>query len=961
MAHVKLTLRPPPNVDFVVGYPGIPPSGPDRPQALVKGAIELRAGQQGVKAKWVRIELRKVETLPGGGSANIYSDYVGPSPVNLWTSSDEYGILRTQDFPFSIRIPESIPPSIALEHNAGIQYELVGTVCVKGKRGFFRKRKSVVSSVNAPIIIDKHELHSTWPVYNQSESRSINHEAITLTVERSQTCYGPGDRVVVNSTVKSDSLGTLILRGFDISLRETTAYQAGHYSSKKSVPPQPRSVNISENKFPVNKPLYGGTQFRTELACVISPNHTTTSLNTARHIDITYILCVKALVDTMPPIIMELPVVISNWQRNVSAEAIRRIGPTPNLSLLPIPSQQISQVDPAPRSPHMAATLPIGGSRRTEPDSPGTGVGRNPSANSYNTLPSQTNQYHGGHSDELGYGAGLGFNPKAPHSHSNSITSNSVTDEFGSRAPAPTATVSNPTGVGKRPNSGQRPTSAGRLTIINAVPGEIPQQDTTTRDRSGSVSGGSTTSRNWPTAGEEKQRYERARAKVQQKQGSVTGANTPPPAVVTPVSSHPSEPTVTTAKNPHWPSAEEEKQRLFHKAQAAAARTQKMETYSPASSVHNRINLSSSGAPTSKSKPRTPAEIYAQGMSAMNEPASRVKVKSPKKTPPIPQYRTAEEEKAALRRYEQAKQAVDRVQNTGYSSDESQIKASSNTYESSYPKDRGASSSSPAPLNDMPPPFEATPSVIPASYISEKERYRRAYEMQDAARQNAALVSPPPFSAEPYNPNQGLPEKEILRRKFEAQDPDSFSGTIPNSPPQPPPRSMSANSTVPPSPPAHVTPSTTRTPSTNARTNRPTPAPPISPGRIMTAAEEKALLKAQYAAEDARAAKPRANGYGPGRPESSSARSQPPPSTPPPPPPLMPRPPVEYIQETQEEDARVSRFVGNGTLPLDDDLHGARSPPLNMMPFTPFTAGFESTLVKIPGPPPPLPPKPEGE
>lgn len=62
---------------------------------LVKQAIEVRASQQGVKAKWVRIELRKVEVLPGGGQAGTFFDYVGPSPINLWTGPDgEYGVLR---------------------------------------------------------------------------------------------------------------------------------------------------------------------------------------------------------------------------------------------------------------------------------------------------------------------------------------------------------------------------------------------------------------------------------------------------------------------------------------------------------------------------------------------------------------------------------------------------------------------------------------------------------------------------------------------------------------------------------------------------------------------------------------------------------------------------------------------------------------------------------------------------
>lgn len=58
-------------------------------------AVEIRAAPQGAKAKWVRIELRKVETLPGGGAGNTFYDFVGPSPINLWTASEEYGMLRT--------------------------------------------------------------------------------------------------------------------------------------------------------------------------------------------------------------------------------------------------------------------------------------------------------------------------------------------------------------------------------------------------------------------------------------------------------------------------------------------------------------------------------------------------------------------------------------------------------------------------------------------------------------------------------------------------------------------------------------------------------------------------------------------------------------------------------------------------------------------------------------------------
>jgi len=106
-----------------------------------------------LKAKWVKVELRKIETLPGGGQANTYIDMIGESPLTVWQAKGEWDELQTvspnyngganslifisvlqHDFPFQIRIPETVPPSIALERGAGIKYELVASVFVKGKK-----------------------------------------------------------------------------------------------------------------------------------------------------------------------------------------------------------------------------------------------------------------------------------------------------------------------------------------------------------------------------------------------------------------------------------------------------------------------------------------------------------------------------------------------------------------------------------------------------------------------------------------------------------------------------------------------------------------------------------------------------------------------------------------------------------------------------------------------------------
>jgi len=171
----------------------------------------------------------------------------------------------------------------------------------------------------APIIIDKHDLHSTWPVYCQPETRHLSQEGVNLIVERLHTCYGPGDRLSVMATLKSDSLHTVILRGFELTLKESMIFRAGPYASAKKGPPQARVVIIGEHKYPVNATLYGGTMQKAELFCDISPKHTTTSLNAARHIDVTYTLCVKALMGTGAHLVMDLPIILSNWPRLVSS------------------------------------------------------------------------------------------------------------------------------------------------------------------------------------------------------------------------------------------------------------------------------------------------------------------------------------------------------------------------------------------------------------------------------------------------------------------------------------------------------------------------------------------------------------------------------------------------------------------------------------------------------------------
>ncbi|TBU50313.1 hypothetical protein BD309DRAFT_501585 [Dichomitus squalens] len=1032
MSQPKLTLRPPPNVDFVQGYPGIPPGGPDRPQAAVKGAIEVRVGQQGVKAKWVRIELRKIETLPGGGVANTFFDFVGQSPINLWQSpDDQYSTLHTNDFPFFIRIPESIPPTIALEKGAGIKYELIASVCVQGKKGFLRRDKPTVTATASVITIDKHELHSTWPIYLQPETRSHSQDGVTLVVERSHTCYGPGDRVVVMATVKSDTLHTVLLRGFEFMLRETTIFRAAPHTQGKKGSPQVKVSSIGEQKVPVNATLYGGTQHKAELSITVPPHHTSATINAARHIDINYVLTVKALMNTGQPVIMDLPVMISNWPRAVSAEAMRRIGHAFNVSLPGHPNGQTGSGQQFPAAlmgnratatPAAPAVSPSAPSSATPSHTHSSSIDKKssisdlrsptkPALGPYNTVPPNSDKTN------YGYGSTNEFGERERKKTAEGTPVTFAAQTIGATGYGASRTRAGSGASNDVPVAAVRPRSSGgrtsnptsRLTLVNTTEEELreieaeaeraarrqpstilespvalepsaqlsqtqaaPNQQRTTTPKT------TTAAQKWISAAKEKEiLYQRAVESVNRVQGtrisvdqssqnghgdaqSIKSATTPASAVSKP--------------EKRWPSAEEEKAqaRRFEEAKAAVVRARGQEAFEAAS------GSALSAAPVASGSARSPAlspgaTIYSEAMAAINRPVTAGSTHStgsvtspyhsqpsqPVVTPTTPASTygrdsssgalpSAAEEKAMMARYYEAKTAVWQTQSAHYGRVPGNAGPDPVPYDALYPGQQAISPVSqvqPYPVSSLsvqPPPAGMPPAFVASGssqhpILSEKERLRRHYEAQDAVAAQAQQPppqwqpappppqdyasspppgpypelspagNPPPFSA-PQTPLSAYAEKEMLRRKYEQQDAAAQGTPLPT--PTPPPR-------------------TSQMINGSGGRGRPPPTPPISPNvmpgtpssaRPLTAAEEKARLKAMYEAEDRTAgarppiptqspypSPPPSNGY---HDPTAVPRTTPSPQLPisaiPPPPPLAPKPPKEYIEETQQVDIRTT-------------------------------------------------------
>ena len=441
-----------------------------------------------------------------------------------------------------------------------------------------------------------------------------------------------------------------------------------------------------------------------------------------------------------------------------------------------------------------------------------------------------------------------------------------------------------------------------------------------------------------------------------------------------------------------WPTAEEEKVRLFNQAQNNARIVQSYaQDLSDSRASHGRAasrdssrSLQQGGTGGRPPVISAGAALYSHAMASVNKPGWGGPVAtSPQQAPPLeprtpPSSRlpSAAEEKEMLRRYHDATRAVQQHHEANFgSSDGIMPSASSSLSPDSavvpYPGDIDHSSGSVS--DDLPPPWVPSPEFLQTEGLSEKERYRIAFEARERAAAIAAAEQQPTSAAD-----NGLP------------------------------------------PPWHPSPPTVQSGLPSHLRARSPPVPPSTPfsastPRMLSAAEEKALLKAKYEAEETTSApapptvhhpqqeqqsiSPSSperldftRGETPGIREQRQAASAATSTLPQVPPPLRPRPPASYILETAEEDARLQDELANGQLStttngptasvqasaavgagagaidLGDDTFGL------LRPTSPFAIGWESIAARSagtgvnastngfgstlpPSSPPPLPPK----
>lgn len=350
MSHpARVSLRAPPHLPFIQGFPGIP-GGPNRRPPGVHGTVEVRVGAVPIKAKWVRVEIRKHETIPpgfklaGGSEDRTTWEHVGDIET-LWqpsTPGKEFDVLETADFKFFIPLAENIPPSVSMMKESGIRYELVAAVCYKQKGGMFKKELSSVIKTTEDLRITKHELNSAWPLYNQPDSfnASAANGQVNLTVQRPWSAFGPNDRILLTAVLRSNQPKPFRVKGFECTLLEVVTVNqvissADKRKSKKGPAPITKSRTVATARYPIDETIGKGGEKSARIDIPMTNDKLLTTVRNGRSIEVGYEMEVKAVCESVPEVVVRgMRYIVGPYSRSHAQQAVRQVLPTSKWSWL---------------------------------------------------------------------------------------------------------------------------------------------------------------------------------------------------------------------------------------------------------------------------------------------------------------------------------------------------------------------------------------------------------------------------------------------------------------------------------------------------------------------------------------------------------------------------------------------------------------------------------------------------
>lgn len=354
MAPPKLELRPLPNQSFVQGYPGIS-AADTRPDAHLTGTIAVIVPtSKGVEAAWLRVEMCKVETLPRG---QTWKELIGERPMDLWQAGAGNGgweMLMPQTFSFRLNVPEKLPPSMRLGKHSGIKYQLIASLKVRLKKGFMRKDTyETVIQDTQEFVLEKHELHSTWPIYNMPEEYETKDDAYSAKLLRNKWAFGVTDQMDVRIIVANHGAKSTKLKSVSMGIRQTVTFFPD--SGTNAQPIQQKSIMLDSKTKRINKKIKQGEFFLQDMDLLIPKKNTIMSIHTAKHIEVSHSLRVDVKMGKSVMTFDRINLLISGFLPTASSSLISRIGPVPALdttqeanphAMRELPSVFMSENDP---------------------------------------------------------------------------------------------------------------------------------------------------------------------------------------------------------------------------------------------------------------------------------------------------------------------------------------------------------------------------------------------------------------------------------------------------------------------------------------------------------------------------------------------------------------------------------------------------------------------------------------
>ncbi|GAO49442.1 hypothetical protein SAICODRAFT_72014 [Saitoella complicata NRRL Y-17804] len=195
--HCPITIRAPPHVDYLVGFPGVPAT---RPRLI--GTVELRGSS--LLVSYVSISLHCTTAiyphsstsaaLPALHSTKREVSKVIGKELLLYTAPEgrPHETVLSMDIPFELALPntyEDLPtPSIALGRGQSVStsYTLVATL---------HQATVAATRVSVPVRIDRYDNLSTWGMFAvpQAETTHGADHIVSMGVSIPRTSAGPGD------------------------------------------------------------------------------------------------------------------------------------------------------------------------------------------------------------------------------------------------------------------------------------------------------------------------------------------------------------------------------------------------------------------------------------------------------------------------------------------------------------------------------------------------------------------------------------------------------------------------------------------------------------------------------------------------------------------------------------------------------------------------------------------------